>query len=72
MGLLESDIGVTIVRLTFDDRCATARALNPDSVKAMVGDALMRSTGVLGALFHHGVVVTEGDADRSHFNNAVG
>jgi hypothetical protein len=64
MGCIQSGKRVNIVRLTWRDGLATARLLSADKLETMMRDPLLRSTGVLGALFHEGAIVCEADADR--------
>src|SRR5205807_734237 len=56
MGCLESTADASLVRLTYDGGVATARALAPDRVAALVKDPLLRSTDALDGLFHKSVV----------------
>ena len=67
MGCVQSGKRVNIVRLTYKKGVATARILRADDLSAMMRDPLLRSTGVLSALFHEGVVVCEGDVDRAFY-----
>ena len=46
---------------------ATARLLGADELQKLMRDPLLRSTGVLNALFHSGAVVTEADRDRAFY-----
>jgi hypothetical protein len=64
MGCIQSGSRVNIVRLTYRRGLPTARLLSADKLGIMMRDPLLRSTGVLGALFHEGAVVCEADADR--------
>lgn len=68
MGCLESDATTSIVRLTFENGIATARALEPSYLAQLMKDPLLRSTGPLRALFHRGAVVTEADTDRAFYD----
>jgi hypothetical protein len=65
MGCIQSGRDINVVRLTYTEGTATARLLPSESLQEMMKDPLMRSTGVLSALFHKGCVVTEADADRA-------
>ncbi|WP_434379952.1 AAA family ATPase [Melittangium boletus] len=67
MGCIQSGTDVNIVRLTFRDQQATARELKPEQVRDIMRHPLLRSTGVLGALFHDGAVVCESDSDRAFY-----
>jgi ABC-type sulfate/molybdate transport systems ATPase subunit len=64
MGCVETGT-VNVVRLTFQDGKATARHLPSEQLRQMMREPLLRSTGVLGGLFHEGVVVCEADTDRA-------
>jgi AAA domain, putative AbiEii toxin, Type IV TA system len=64
MGCITSGQAVNIVRLTYRKGIPGARLLSADKLETMMRDPLLRSTGVLGALFHEGAVVCEADADR--------
>ena len=64
MGCVQSGKRVNVVRLTWRRGIATARLLSADKLDAMMRDPLLRSTGVLGALFHEGAIICEADADR--------
>jgi hypothetical protein len=64
MGCITSGQAINIVRLTYRKGIPGARLLAADKLETMMRDPLLRSTGVLGALFHEGAVVCEADADR--------
>jgi len=64
MGCITSGQAVNIVRLTYRNGIPGARLLAAEKLETMMRDPLLRSTGVLGALFHEGAVVCEADADR--------
>ncbi|HEX6751559.1 MAG TPA: AAA family ATPase [Longimicrobium sp.] len=68
MGCVQSGQRVNVVRLTWRAGVATARLLGAGKLDAMMKDPLLRSTGVLGALFHDGAVVCEADADRVFYS----
>lgn len=67
MGCIHSGAAVNIVRLTYRGNVATARALPCDEILQLMRNPLLRSTGVLSALFYENVVITEGDADRAFY-----
>tara|TARA_R110002049_G_scaffold25962_1_gene90737 strand:- start:390 stop:2054 length:1665 start_codon:yes stop_codon:yes gene_type:complete len=67
MGCIQSGAPINIVRLTYSNEIGTARLLNKDKIKSLMRDPLLRSTGVLNALFYKYVVVTEGDSDRAFY-----
>lgn len=68
MGCLETASSTQIVRLTYQNGLATARALLASDLHDIVKDPLLRSTGVLRALFHRAVIVTESDTDRVFYD----
>lgn len=65
MGCIEESADTTVVRLTFEAGVATARTLPSTELATLMHHPLLRSTGVLGALFHRAAVVTEADSDRA-------
>jgi len=67
MGCVAGSAAINIVRLTYANGVATARVLPHDRLKPMLRNPLLRSIGVLSALFHNAVVVTEADADRAFY-----
>jgi len=58
----------SVVRLTYEKGAASARNLDALEVAVMTQDPLLRSTGVLDALFHRAAVVTEADGDRAFYD----
>jgi energy-coupling factor transporter ATP-binding protein EcfA2 len=68
MGCVQSGHRVNVVRLTWRGGVATARLLGAGKLDEMMKDPLLRSTGVLGALFHEGAIVCEADADRVFYS----
>ncbi|MGX1930196.1 ATP-dependent nuclease [Flagellimonas sp. 2504JD4-2] len=64
MGCIQSGSPVNIVRLTYSNEIGTARLLNKDKIESLMKDPLLKSIGVLNALFYKTVIVTEGDSDR--------
>jgi hypothetical protein len=67
MGCLQSGAPVDIIRLTYKDGKATARVLKNDELAIMMRNPLLRSAGVINALFYECVVVTESDSDRAFY-----
>jgi hypothetical protein len=67
MGCIQAGVPLNIVRLTYRQGVATARVLPSDDIVRLMRNPLLRSTGVLGALFYEFVVVTESDADRAFY-----
>ena len=67
MGCVQSGRPVNVVRLTYQDGTPSARLLPSDELKRLMRDPLLRSTGVLNALFHEGTIVCEADVDRAFY-----
>lgn len=67
MGCVQGGAPINIVRLTFDGGSATARLLTQERLVPLMRNPLLRSIGVLDALFYNAVVVTEADADRAFY-----
>lgn len=67
MGCVQGGAPINIVRLTYDTSSATARLLTKERLVPLMRNPLLRSIGVLDALFYNAVVVTEGDADRAFY-----
>lgn len=68
MGCVEAQRGVNIIRLGYREGVPTARALPATDLKKMMHDPLLRSTGVLSALFHESAIVCEGDSDQAFYD----
>ena len=66
MGCVEAG-DVNVVRLTYRREVPSARTLAASDLREMMRDPLLRSTGVLSALFYEGAVVCEGDSDRAFY-----
>jgi putative AbiEii toxin of type IV toxin-antitoxin system/OLD-like protein len=58
-----SDVDVTVVRLRRDGAVNRAAVLDPESVRALWNDPILRFSNALDGVFHRGVVVVEGDSD---------
>ncbi|MEH2412559.1 ATP-dependent nuclease [Nostoc sp.] len=67
MGCIQSGAPVNIVRLTYRSEVASARVLSNTDILRLMRNPLLRSIGVLGALFYEFVIVTESDADRAFY-----
>jgi hypothetical protein len=67
MGCILSGAPVNIVRLTYRGGVATARVLQNSEILRLMRNPLLRSVGILSALFYEFVVVTESDADRAFY-----
>lgn len=67
MGCMSVGAEVDIVRLTHKGGRATARRLASTDVRKMMNDPLLRSIGVMNALFFDSAVVVEADSDRAFY-----
>jgi ABC-type cobalamin/Fe3+-siderophores transport system ATPase subunit len=67
MGCIQSGTPINVIRLTYSNNIATARALPSEKVLKLMRHPLLRSTGVLNGLFYEFVIVTESDADRAFY-----
>ncbi|WP_082655703.1 ATP-dependent nuclease [Aureimonas sp. D3] len=67
MGCIQSGVPINVVRLTYQDGVPTARLLDSETIVSLMRNPLLRSTGVISALFYQSVVVTEGDPDRAFY-----
>ncbi len=67
MGCIQVGKPVNIVRLTYEGFRPSARLLEPNQLRQMMRDPLLRSTRVLDALFHRGAVICEADSDRAFY-----
>ncbi|WP_210413345.1 ATP-dependent nuclease [Leptospira stimsonii] len=67
MGCIQSGAPVNIVRLNYRQESASARLLLNEKIVNLMRNPLLRSTGVMSALFYEYVIVTESDADRAFY-----
>jgi predicted ATPase len=67
MGCVSAGVPVTVVRLTYRNRVATARILPSEELTVLMRTPLLRSANVLSALFYENAVITEGDCDRAFY-----
>lgn len=67
MGCVHSGAQVNIIRLTYQSGQGTARVLNSRDLTTLMRNPLLRSIGVMSALFYENVVVTESDSDRAFY-----
>lgn len=68
IGCIQAGMPVNVIRLTYKNGAPTARMLNSETLRGMMLDPLLRSSGVLGGLFFESVVVCEADADRAFYS----
>ena len=67
MGCIQSGAPINVVRLTYRNNIATSRILPNDEILRLMRNPLLRSSGVLQALFYENVIVTEADSDRAFY-----
>ena len=67
LGAMDSQAGVTLIRLTYDGRAATTRMLESDQVSRLAKSPMLKAARVLDALFSRAAVVVEGDTDRAFY-----
>lgn len=67
-GCVESGQPLQVVRLTFESATPTARSLEDSALRELLRDPLLRSTGVLDAIFHRCAVICEADGDRAFYD----
>jgi predicted ATPase len=67
MGCMSVGAEVDIIRLTYKGGRATARRLASNELRKMMNDPLLRSIGVMNALFFDSAVVVEADSDRAFY-----
>lgn len=70
-GVLESDASVTIARITRNGSVNHVAVLEPDQVKQLWSDPLLRYSNLLDGLFHDAVVLCEGDADCRYYSSVL-
>ncbi|MBZ9916867.1 MULTISPECIES: ATP-dependent nuclease [unclassified Mesorhizobium] len=67
MGCLSAGVPIDVVRLTHRAGRGTAQLLPATRLSQMMNDPLLRSVGVVSALFYESAVVVEADADRAFY-----
>lgn len=67
MGCIQTGVPINVVRLTYRGGVATARLLPSEQIVTLMRNPLLRSVGVISALFYESVVVTEADTDRAFY-----
>lgn len=70
-GVLESEAPVTIVRITRDGDVNHVAVLDPEQVREVWSDPLLRYSNLLDGLFHDAVVLCEGDADCRYYSSVL-
>lgn len=67
MGCVEAGEQLDVVRLGYQNGQGRARLLPSAQLAEMMRSPLLRSTGVLEALFHQSAIICEGDSDRAFY-----
>jgi hypothetical protein len=67
MGAVQSGKMPTVVRLSYEAGVSDARILEPAELSAAMKEPLLRTTGVLNALFFRGALICEADSDRAFY-----
>jgi hypothetical protein len=67
MGAVLSGAKVNIIRLTYEGGVGTARLLPSAELTRLMQDPLLRSVGLISALFYNHVIVGEANADRAFY-----
>ncbi len=71
-GLLEApEAEITVVRLDWDGQVNHTSPLDPEKVRDLWKDSLLRYSNILDGLFHEGVVLCEGDADCRFYGSVL-
>ncbi|MDC9003759.1 ATP-dependent nuclease [Mycobacterium marinum] len=70
-GIVESEALVTILHLTREGDTALAKALEPEHVRELWKDPILRYSNALDGLFHSAVIVTEDERDAHFYNAAI-
>ena len=68
MGCIQSGADVNVVRLTYRNEQATARLIDSATLRNLMRNPLLRSTGVINALFYDYAIVVEADTDRAFYD----
>jgi hypothetical protein len=70
-GVLSANTDATVIRLNRDAEGTRYRPITPGTTAGLIQSPLLSSQPVLDALFHKGVVVCEGDPDRSVYQTVA-
>lgn len=71
-GLLDSSSdALTVVRLTRESQINHASQIEPDKIRQLWADPLLRYSNILDGLFHDGVILCEGDADCRFYQSML-
>ncbi|MVZ89989.1 AAA family ATPase [Microbacter sp. ANSKLAB05] len=70
-GLLDSEVDVSVVRLSRQDDAPTARRLDAHQLRDLWSDPVLKYTNILEGLFHRLVVVAEAEGDCAYLAAAL-
>ena len=59
---------VSVTRFTYNETVHTANSLSSEELFGIIQNPLLSNIGVVEALFHSKVIVTEGDSDRAFYS----
>ena len=68
IGCLQASSNVRVVRLEYSNGKSKGQIVNSEVLTKFFKTPLMRSSNVISALFHDGVIVTESDNDRAFYS----
>jgi hypothetical protein len=66
--LTAEDASVTVLRLRREGAANRAAVLEPEAVRALWNDPIIRYSNALDGIFHRGLIVCEGDADARFYD----
>lgn len=68
MGCVQGSQHVRVVRLEYQNGKSKGRLVDPEKLRSLFQNPLMRSSNAASALFYDGVIVTESDNDRVFYS----
>lgn len=68
-GVLEAEAPATVVRITRQGAINHSAVLDPEQVRVLWSDPLLRYSNLLDGLFHDAVILCEGDADCRYYES---
>ncbi len=71
-GLLDAQVGeMKIVRLVREDDANRASQLEPEVIRELWSDPVLRYSNILDGLFHHAVILCESDSDCRYYASVL-
>ncbi|MEU7528529.1 ATP-binding protein [Saccharothrix sp. NPDC042600] len=71
IGLLQSNASLAVIRLTRDGNTSSSHRLEPDQIRTIWSDPVLKYSHVLDGLFHSRVVVAENERDCTFYAAAL-